>query len=304
MKIVIAGGAGFVGRNLIRIMKEDGFKSEDITVLDSNMKNLKFLEKSGVKLVLADLSQKGEWEDELVEMDYLINLTAQISSPEYALFKRNNIIAIKNLIVAAKKANLNKIIHFSSAAVLSVRQDNYAKTKLEGEELVKNSGLEYCILRPSLMYGSTDDKNIGYLINFADKYPFFPIPGSGKWPRQPVFIDDICELVITFVKDFPVNQIYNINGKESIYFKDMIKAVLNEVDGYHFRLFLPVKVFKLAMMFYQKLNDGQEFTPDQVDSLTSKEIFPDYPWWDEFNIQPTNFDEGVRKMINQENIDK
>ena len=83
MKIVIAGGAGFVGRNLIRIMKEDGFKSEDITVLDSNMENLKFLEKSGVKLVSADLSQKGEWEDELVETEYLINLTAQISSPEY-----------------------------------------------------------------------------------------------------------------------------------------------------------------------------------------------------------------------------
>ena len=51
MKIVIAGGAGFVGRNLIRIMKEHGFKSEDITVLDSNIENLKFLEKSGVKLV-------------------------------------------------------------------------------------------------------------------------------------------------------------------------------------------------------------------------------------------------------------
>lgn len=304
MKIVIAGGAGFVGRNLIRILKENGFKSEHIVVLDSNMENLKFLENTGVKLVTADLSQKGEWEDELLETDYLINLTAQISSPDYEPFERNNIIATKNLIEAAKNANLSKIIHFSSAAVLSVRKDNYAKTKLEGEDLVKNSGLTYCILRPSLMYGLTDDKNIGYLIDFADKYPFFPIPGSGKWPRQPVYIDDICELVISFTKEFPENQIYNINGKESIFFKDMIKSVLHEVDGYHFRLFLPVKVFKLAMMFYQKINGGEEFTLDQVDSLTSKEVFPDYPWWDEFNIQPTNFDEGVRRMIQQEDQDK
>ena len=43
----------------------------------------------------------------------------------------------------------------------------------------------------------------------------------------------------------------------------MIKAVLNEVDGYHFRLFLPVKVFKLAMMFYQKIN-GEKITKNKT----------------------------------------
>ncbi len=48
------------------------------------------------------------------------------------------------------------------------------------------------------MYGPTDDKNIGYSIKFAEKFPFFPIPGHGKWPRQPIYIDDMCYLVISF----------------------------------------------------------------------------------------------------------
>jgi nucleoside-diphosphate-sugar epimerase len=52
--------------------------------------------------------------------------------------------------------------------------DDYAKTNVEGEELVKDSSIEYCILMPSLMYGPTDDKNIDYLINFARKFPFLP----------------------------------------------------------------------------------------------------------------------------------
>lgn len=300
MKIIIAGGAGFVGRNLVRVMLQNGFKDDEIVVIDFNQENLDYFNEYGVKTVLADLSQNGEWEEEFDDVDYLINLAAQISSPQYEPFHRNNVLATKNLIDVAKEKGVKRIIHFSSAAVLSVRMDDYANTKLEGEKLVIDSGLEYCILRPSLMYGPTDDKNIGYLINFARKFPFFPIPGNGKWPRQPIYIDDMCLLIISIIKEFPVNTDYSINGKETIFFKDMIKAVLDEVDGFHFRLFLPVSVFKFSMMFYQKLIGNEEFTTDQVDSLTAEEVFPEYAWWDEFNIKPTSFQEGVRKMIEEE----
>ncbi|PKL71170.1 MAG: hypothetical protein CVV29_12045 [Methanobacteriales archaeon HGW-Methanobacteriales-2] len=300
MKIIIAGGAGFVGRNLVRVMLQNGFKENEIVVIDFSQENLEFFDDYDIKTISADLSQRGEWENEFENSDYIINLAAQISSPQYEPFHRNNVLNTQNLIDVAKEKGTKRIIHFSSAAVLSVRKDDYANTKSEGEDLVKNSGIEYCIIRPSLMYGPTDDKNIGYLINFARKFPFFPIPGNGKWPRQPIYIDDMCLLVISLIKDFPTNQIYSINGKEAIFFKDMIKIVLDEVDGFHFRLFLPVSVFKFSMMFYQKLKGNEEFTTDQVDSLTAEEVFPDYAWWDEFNITPTSFQEGVKKMIEQE----
>ena len=51
------------------------------------------------------------------------------------------------------------------------------------------------------------------------------------------------------------------------------------------------------MMAYQKLSGEFQFTPDQVDSLTAKEIFPDYPWWEEFDIDITSFEDGVKKMV-------
>ncbi len=81
----------------------------------------------------------------------------------------------------------------------------------------------------------------------------------------------------------------------------MIKIVLDESKGFHFRLFLPVNVFKFAMNFYQKINGNVEFTPDQVDSLTAEETFPIHPWWDEHHIQITSFRQGVRKMMEDEN---
>lgn len=302
MKIVIAGGTGFVGRNLVRILLKEGYKAENLTLIDYDKRNVKYFRNFSLNIVLADIAVDGDWKQELNDADYVINLAAQISSPKFDKFYKNNVIATKNLINAScNNANLKGIIHFSSAAVLSVRKDNYAKTKAEGEDIVINSGFNYCIIRPSLMYGPTDDKNIGYLINFAKKFPFFPIPGNGKWPRQPIYIDDICYLIISILNNFPNNEIYSINGKEVIFFRDMIKTVLDELGGFKFRLFLPVSVFKLAMFLYQKMIGSEEFTTDQVDSLTAEETFPEYPWWDIFQIKTTSFKEGVKIMVDQKN---
>ena len=295
--IVIPGGAGFVGRNLIRVLSSQNYDMKEITVLDKDEGNLEYVKKYGVKTRCVDLAEKGDWYDEFKGADCIVNLAAQISSPNPDLLYRNNVLVTKNVLEAAKMANVKKIIHFSSAAVLSVRKDDYAKTKLEGEELVKKSGLEYCILQPSIMYGPTDDKNIGFLIGFARKLPCFPIPGHGKWPRQPIYIDDVCYLVISIMENFPHNKVYSINGKDVIYFRDMIKIVLNQLDGFKFRVFLPVSLFKFLMMSYQRLTGNIQFTQDQVDSLTAGEIFPDYPWWGEFNIQVTPFEEGVKRMV-------
>jgi nucleoside-diphosphate-sugar epimerase len=147
------------------------------------------------------------------------------------------------------------------------------------------------------MYGPTDETNIGYLINFAKKIPVFPIPGHGKWPRQPLYIDDVSRLILKIIKDFPHNETLSINGKEVIYFKDMVKIVLKELGGFKFRVFLPVNVFVALMMIYQKMKGVTEFTPDQVRALTTIETFSEYPWWDTFDIQVTSFEHGVRTML-------
>ena len=137
-----------------------------VTVLDKDKTNLEYVKKYGVKTVLVDLAEKKDWYKEFTGNDIVIKLETQISSQEYEPFHRDNVLATKNIIEATKKAGIKKIIHFSSAAVLSVRKDDYAKTKLAGEKLIKKSNLAYCILQPSLMYGPTDDKNIGFLIDF------------------------------------------------------------------------------------------------------------------------------------------
>ena len=297
MKIIIPGGAGFVGRNLVRILYSTNQTMSEVIVLDINQSNLEYVKKYGVRTVNANLSKQGDWNHEFEDADIVINLVAQLSSPDHEPFHRNNVLTTKNIIEAMKKANVQRIVHFSSAAVLSIWQDDYARTKAEGENLVKESNLDYCIFQPSIMYGLTDETNIGYLINFAQKIPVFPIPGHGKWPRQPLYIDDVCRLILKIIEDFPYNETLSINGREVIYFKDMVKIVLKELGGFKFRVFLPIGLFTVLMMIYQKVKGVTEFTPDQVRALTTVETFPEYPWWDTFDIPVTSFQNGVRAML-------
>ncbi|MDO8661041.1 MAG: NAD(P)-dependent oxidoreductase [Candidatus Woesearchaeota archaeon] len=301
MKIVIPGGAGFFGRNFVRVWKEEGRDPAELVVIDKDDQGVSYVKEFGTKIVLADLSEKGDWEKEFEKQEIVLCLNAQISGKTRDVFEKNNIDAVKNVISATKKAGINKILHFSSAAVLSVRKDDYAATKEEGQKLIEQSGLQYAILQPSIMYGLTDSKNIGWLISFARKCPVFPIPGSGKYPRQPIFVDDVCRLVIKMLDNMPENKVYSINGKTTIYFKDMIKSVLHAMGGFRFAMHIPVWAFKLCMVIGNKVMKNAPFTPDQLDSLTSGDVFPDYPWWDEFDIKVTPFDEGIKRMLEENN---
>jgi len=296
LKIIIPGGAGFVGRNLVRILT-GSIPPKNITVIDKNADHLKMMEQYGINIVQADLSQPDKWYNLFSEQDVIIHLAAQISSQNEEDFFQNNIRTTENIIEAAQKFSVSKIIFFSSAAVLSIRKDPYAETKLQAEKLVKQSGLNYCIIQPSIMYGPTDDKNIGYLINFAKKMPVFPIPGHGRWPRQPIYIDDMCYLILHFLEEFPENNVYSINGRDTIFFRDMVQMVFQELGGIKIMIPFPIPLFKVLMMTYQKISGNTQFTTDQVDSLASCDIFPEYPWWNEFHIKITPFREGIQKMI-------
>ena len=68
----------------------------------------------------------------------------------------------------------------------SVADDNCTNSKKRQEQLVLESGLRCCVLRPTLMFGWFDTKRLGWLARFMERVPVFPIPGHGRYMRQPL----------------------------------------------------------------------------------------------------------------------
>ena len=293
MKIFVTGAAGFVGSHLVPFLIKNGHR---VTALVRAKKEKKGID-SDAKVIVGDLAKLSNWQNALRDNDLIVHLAAQISSKTHDKFRRNNVIATRNLITAAKRAKIKKIILFSSAAVTSIRKDWYSKTKEEKEKIVIKSKIPYIIIRPSMMYGPGDTKNMGWLISIVKKFPIIPLPGGGKFGRQPIYIDDICKIVVKLISGRHDNKIYEIHGFEYVTMKTMVETIIKNLNAKKIVIKIPVPLLILAFAIGEKVLPNPKFTVDQIKSLISGEKFKGQAWWKTFDIIPTRFDQGIAKMI-------
>ncbi len=296
-KIIITGAAGEVGLNLISLIDR---KKYDIIALDFNSNNLDLCKKlfPEVEINCVDLSKNYDvWQNLFSNVDVVIQLHAQISSSDWKKYHKNNILAVKNVVNASKEHKVKHLIHVSSSVVCSVAKDGYTKSKSLGEELVKNSKIAYTILRPTLMYGCFDIKHLGFLTKIINISPIFPVPGSGKYIRQPLFVKDFANILINLINMKPKNKIYNISGKEKIYFIDLLKEIARASKKHRFFLRIPIPIFSLLLRVYSFLF-RIHYIPDQLNAMTAGDIFELIDWEKKFNVQHTSYKKGVRKMLN------
>lgn len=293
MNIFVTGAAGFVGSHLLPILSAKGYRVTALVRTDDEKRRII----SKAKIVIGDLAKQGSWQKELIGQDIIVHLAAQISAKDPKVFKKNNVEATKNLIEAAKIAKVKKIILFSSAAVTSIRKDAYAKTKEIQESQVANSKINYTILRPSMIYGPGDTKNIGWLIKLISPLPVVPLPGGGHFGRQPVFVEDICKIALKLIENNYPKKVYEIHGREYVSMRQMVKVIAKRLKTPKIVFPIPLIFLKAAFYILEKILPNPKFTSDQIDSLTSGEIFKGDDWWEIFDIMPTSFEAGIDKMI-------
>ncbi len=297
-KILITGAAGLVGQNLILKLKENGF--HNIVAIDKHPKNTPLLKRlhPDLDIIETDLSQTGSWEEAFKGVDVVIILHAQIGAKIIEPFIRNNIDATKNVLNAIKKHNIDYIIHISSSVIESVANDFYTNTKKEQERLVINSGIDYCVLRPTLMFGWFDRKHLGWLSRFMKKTPIFPIPGDGKYTRQPLYVKDFCDIIVSALRKKPKNEIYNITGCEKIYYQDIIKEIKKATHSKTIVLNIPYSLFYFLLAVAEFLMKDPPFTTQQLKALVAKDEFDLIPWWDIFDVKPTKFSDAIDETFN------
>lgn len=296
-KIVITGASGLLGQNTILILRERGYSN--IVAIDMHHENLKILKELNpdIQIIEADLSQKGDWDSSFEGGAVLLQLHAQITSLYEEEFIKNSITSTDNVLEAVKKYNIPYIVHISSSVVVSVADDYYTNTKKTQEKLVEESGIKYCTLRPSLMFGWFDKKHLGWLSRFMKRTPIFPIPGDGKFLRQPLYARDMANVIISAMEKRPDCHTYNIIGREDITYIDIIKRI-KKVKGLRtIILTIPYGLFKFLIDFYALVFKNPPFTSDQLKALTAGDYFKLDPWWETFDVRTTPFEEALKETF-------
>jgi NADH dehydrogenase len=138
--------------------------------------------------------------------------------------------AVKNtatLFECAKKAGVRRIVHISVTRPSLASDLPYYRGKALQEQVLKDSGVPYSIVRPTLVYGKEDIlvNNIAWLIR---KFPVFPIFGSGQYRVQPVFVEDLACIAVASAGE-PGSITLDAIGPETFTFEGLVKLIAARV---------------------------------------------------------------------------
>ena len=253
MKILVTGGAGFIGKHLVKFLLE---KNNVVTIFDnfsnSTKESINGIIKKGAKIIEGDITKISDIEKITEDQEIVIHLAAKISVSESITNPSNtflvNINGTRNILEFCEKSKINHIIVASSAAVygegnqytkitenqklnpISPYGESKMKMEQEIEKFVKNKNLTCTILRFFNIYGlNQSDEYAGVISKFlkkANQKEDLEIFGDGLQTRDFVSINDVVNSINNAV-ELKKSGIYNIATGESISIKKLAEKIIN-----------------------------------------------------------------------------
>lgn len=224
--VLITGITGFVGRHLLEEL--DGSHFETIFGLSREPDEFQFPDKhpKNLKIIRGDLSHPESYRSVLSQVETVVHLAAVTGKAGRNEYHRVNALATRELLEACQQAGVKHFLLISSIAVKFKRNQRYfyAHSKLQAEDYVRKSGLQYVILRPTIILGHGSPVFSGFA-RFTG-LPLVPVFGKGNARIQPVHVSDVAE-VICYIMDNSLfrGDIIELGGNQVLTIKDFMKLL-------------------------------------------------------------------------------
>ena len=173
----------------------------------------------------------------------------------------------RNLVDAAVAAGVRRIVHISITGASVDSPLPYFRGKGLVEDYIRESGLSYAIIRPTVIFG-VEDILINNIAWFLRRFPVFPVAGRGDYPVQPIFVDDVAHLAVDSTAT-DENLALDAVGPETFTFKELVRHIRKTTGGRAMVVSLPPPVvFTSALLVGLALRDVV-LTREEIDGLMS-----------------------------------
>lgn len=191
--ICIIGGSGFVGRHVCAVLAARGYRVRVAARRRDHVKHLLLL--PTVEVVEADVHDAAQLTRLMRGCDAVINLVGVLHNARgNGSFRAGHVELANKVVDACRTSGIRRLIHMSSLNAATAAPSEYLKTKGAAETIVRNSGLDFTIFRPSIVFGPED----GFLNLFACLQKMFPLVllGSANARFQPVYVGDVAAAIV------------------------------------------------------------------------------------------------------------
>lgn len=221
MKVFVTGGTGFVGSHIVKLLLKKG---HHVVMLVRTASLGRAPKHRHAQVVVGDILD-ADLASAMKGCDAIIHLVGIIRETGGASFERLHVDATKNVIRAAKKAKIKRLLHMSALGTRATAVSGYHKTKYLGEMAVEESRLNWTIFRPSLIFGD-HDLSINMFASMMRRIPVFPIFGRPGALIRPVFVDDVATAYVNaLARKSSIHKAFNLCGPNVYTYKEFFKAI-------------------------------------------------------------------------------
>ena len=289
MKILIAGASGFLGSHVLKALSRH---SHEVLALSRRLP-----EEECCEFIACDLTEDELPLEEIRECDAIVNLVGIKRVQGNQSFQSVHVDVTGRLIDAARSCGIQRFIHISVVASRSDPRLPYHHTKWLAEEMVRESGLDYTILRPAVIYGPGDDM-ISHLVKMIRFFPVFPVVGRGNSILQPVDVRDVAAAVVAALeKPIAIGKSYDVVGPERLALKEVVCRVAKATSLDLYVMPTPVWFQRLAVYGMNRLSKNPLSTPAQLQMLIDGLFGDQQPLRRDLGIEPREFSvETIREL--------
>jgi nucleoside-diphosphate-sugar epimerase len=281
MRLLVAGGSGFLGGYVLREAASRGYET---IALARSAAAARSVTANGAQPIACDLDRGRELDEAFTtaRADVLVCLAS--------LGRGHG----PGIVAAAEEAGLTRAVFVSTTAVTTTLDPPTKQVRLAAEQQIHRCGLDWTILRPTMIYGAPGDRNLSRLLVLLRRTPVLPVPAAGGCLHQPVHVADVASAVLDALRrPAAIGSMYNVAGPEPIAFADLMRTCVRVV-GSRTRL-LPVPLTPLATLVrgYELASRHPRIRVEQLRRLAEDKAFGIDDAVRDLGYAPRRFDVGV-----------
>jgi|SRR5665647_970778 len=293
--LYVTGLTGHSGKWFLKRLEEENYKDKIRVVMRKSIENAPekytLFENSNLNLEfsIGELDDSEFLKQSLLGVDTVVHIAGITLSPK--------------IIEAAITCGVHwTILVHTTGRFSKYKSASEEYIQIEDEILAKRDRINLTVLRPTMIYGSSGDRNMYILIDYLSKHKLFPLFGDGNNLMQPVHAMDLGNAYYDLLvnKEKTINKEYNLSGKEPIKYIDIIKTIKGYLNSSIKIISIPFGLSVLAAKVYNSIfGKRANISVEQVLRMQEDKVFEYEMAKNDFGYCPVSFEEGIQEEVQE-----
>lgn len=281
MKLLVTGGSGFLGSRVVAQALAAGHQVTALARSEAAERKLRGL---GADVARGDL-------DDPATIDDVFRASAGDALMSIASLGFGH---ADGIVAAAERSGPHRAVFVSTTGVFTALDSPSKRIRLAAEETIRTSTLAWTLIRPTMIYGGPDDRNMSRLLTALRRCPVLPVPGGGHHLHQPVHVDDLAELLLRAAEaDVAVGGVYNAAGPRPLTFREIAAQAGVAVGRRAVCVSVPVRPVAAMVGAYERHSARPRLRAEQIARLVENKAFAIDKAERDLGYAPRPFADGI-----------